>query len=132
MTAISREHPRSSFRFTHAQSVALVFGCTLLGAAAQILMKSGAGGFSTANLAAIVTNVSLFGGYVLYGISTVLLILALRDGELSLLYPIVSLSYVWVTVLSVMIFQEKLNLYKILGVSTIVIGVAVLGRNGKR
>lgn len=132
LTAISPEDPRSSFRFTHGQSVALVFACTLLGAAAQILMKFGAGVFSTANLLAILTNVSLFTGYCLYGVSTVLLVLALRDSELSILYPIVSLSYVWVTILSVLIFQETLNVFKVLGVSTIVIGVAVLGRNGKR
>jgi uncharacterized membrane protein len=95
-------------------------------------MKSGSGVLSTANVAMIVTNVSLFAGYCLYGLSTFLLVLALRDGELSLLYPIVSLSYVWVTILSVMIFHETLNLFKIVGVSTIVLGVAVLGRNGKR
>jgi drug/metabolite transporter (DMT)-like permease len=54
----------------------------------------------------------------------------LRDGQLSVLYPVVSLTYVWVTVLSVVIFHESLNLFKVLGVATIVVGVAILGRNG--
>lgn len=123
---------RESFRFSHRQSIALVFACTILGAAAQILMKSGSGVVSTFNVVSILTNVSLFGGYCLYGVSTVLLMLALRDSELSILYPVISLSYVWVTFLSVFIFQETLNFFKILGISTIVIGVAVLGRNGRR
>src|SRR3712207_7394559 len=42
---------------------------------------------------------SLF-GYSLYAVSTMLLVLALRKGQLSLLYPIISLTYVWVTLLS--------------------------------
>ena len=132
LTAITTQQARPSFRFTHRQSVALVFACTILGAAAQILMKSGSGVVSTFNVVAILTNLSLFGGYCLYGVSTVLLMLALRDSELSLLYPIISLSYVWVTFLSVLVFQETLNVFKIVGISTIVVGVAVLGRNGKR
>jgi multidrug transporter EmrE-like cation transporter len=132
LTAISHDQLRTSFRFSHGQSVALVFCCTLLGAAAQILMKSGAGVLSTLNIVAILTNLSLFAGYCQYGASTFLLVLALRDSELSILYPIVSLSYVWVTILSVMIFHETLNFFKVLGISTVVIGVAVLGRNGRR
>ena len=42
-----------------------------------------AGGLS---VAALITNYPLWAGLACYGASTVLLILALRDGELSLLY----------------------------------------------
>ena len=38
--------------------------------------------------------------------------LALRDGELSLLYPVIALTYVWVTVLSLVIFHEAMNPFK--------------------
>lgn len=79
----------------------------------------------------MITNLPLVTGYSLYGISTVLLVLALRDGELSILYPVISLTYVWVTFLSVAFFKESMNLYKILGVFTIVLGVAILGKDGK-
>jgi multidrug transporter EmrE-like cation transporter len=114
------------------RSVGLVFCCTLFGAAAQILMKTGANHLAHPGLSAILTNLPLLAGYCLYGISTVLLVLALRNGQLSILYPVISLTYVWVTVLSVMIFRETLNLYKLTGISIIVLGVAVLGRDGKR
>jgi multidrug transporter EmrE-like cation transporter len=114
------------------RSVGLVFCCTLFGAAAQILMKTGANHLAQPGLGAIVTNLPLLAGYCLYGISTVLLVAALRNGQLSILYPVISLTYVWVTVLSVMIFRESLNLYKLTGISIIVLGVAVLGRDGKR
>lgn len=108
-----------------------MFSCTVLGAAAQILMKIGMAHFAAAPLA-IVTNVPLITGYVLYGINTLLLVLALKEGELSMLYPIIALTYVWVTLLSYTLLHEQPNVYKNVGITTIVIGVAVLGRGGKK
>ena len=59
------------------------------------------------------------------------MVFALRDGELSILYPIIALTYVWVTILSVLFFHESLNPFKLAGVATVVAGVAVLGRGSK-
>ena len=42
----------------------------------------------------------------MYGVSTVLLVLALRHGELSLLYPVFAMTYVWVTILSVLMLPR--------------------------
>ena len=61
-----------------------------------------------------------------------LLVLALKDGELSLLYPVIALTYVWVTALSLLLLHDKPNPYKLIGIAIIVIGVSVLGRRGKR
>lgn len=120
---------RKSFHFTARQSVALVFFCTIFGAAAQVLIKHGAAQLASGSPIAMLTNLPIVAGYSLYGISTVLLVLALRDGQLSILYPVISLTYVWVTLLSVAVFRESMNLFKVLGVIIIVTGVAVLGRN---
>ena len=117
-------------------SVALVFLCTVLGAAAQILMKSGTQGQHAEGvvglIAAIFTNRDLFIGYALYGLSTVVLVIALKYGELSLLYPVIALTYVWVTALSVMIYGEQLNLFKLLGLFSVIAGVAVIGLGMRR
>jgi len=139
-TATPLERP--SFRFSRRQAIALVFVCTIFGAAAQILFKFGANdlaGMALGNLFGhpvqilrILLDPPIFAGYCLYGLSTILLTLALRDGELSILYPVISLTYVWVTVLSVLIFKESMNLFKLAGIMVIVIGVAVLGRNPRR
>jgi len=75
-----------------------------------------------------VSNAPLLAGYCLYGINTLLLMLALRDGELSMLYPIIALTYVWVTMLSTYFFNEQISLPKIAGIMVIVGGVTVLGR----
>lgn len=77
----------------------------------------------------IFTNPYLFTGYALYGISAVLLILALRHAELSILYPVLSLTYVWVAILSVVLFQEPMPALRVLGIATVVTGVAILGRS---
>jgi drug/metabolite transporter (DMT)-like permease len=122
---------RSQIRFLAEHSVLLVFLCTLVGAAAQILLKIGATQISGPNPIKMLLNPWLFSGYSLYGISTVLLILALRKGQLSVLYPVIALTYVWVTILSVVIFQERMNVYKAIGLTIVVAGVAVLGRDSR-
>lgn len=118
------------------RSVTLVFCCTLLGAAAQILMKFGAEHLTQPGLIGFIlgtiTNPPLMAGYTCYGISTVLLVMALKDGELSMLYPVIALTYVWVTGLSFVIFHDTINPYKLAGVSIIILGVAILGRGGSR
>jgi multidrug transporter EmrE-like cation transporter len=113
------------------RSVLLVFACTVVGAAAQILMKIGMTHFKLDPIA-LATNLPLVSGYALYGVNTLMLVLALKDGELSMLYPIIALTYVWVTLLSYLLLREPPNLYKNIGIATIVIGVGVLGRGGKK
>jgi multidrug transporter EmrE-like cation transporter len=124
--------PRESYRFSHRQSIGLVFLCTLFGVAAQFLIKTSANSLTSITLEALLTNWALWLGLAMYGISTGLLILALRDGELSLLYPVISLTYVWVTILSVLVFNESLNLFKIGGITVICLGVALLGKGSSQ
>jgi multidrug transporter EmrE-like cation transporter len=128
---------------TRRQSIGLVFICTLLGAAGQIFIKTGATTSATAapwttlagiwtNLYAMAINPNLIGGYALYALMTVVFIFALRDEELSVVYPVISLTYVWVAGLSIWLFGEIVNLPKILGVLVIVAGVGVLGMGGRK
>ena len=122
---------RSRIKVLLEHSVLLVFLCTLIGAAAQIFLKIGANQLSSSNPLKMLLNPWLFSGYALYGMSTMLLILALRKGQLSVLYPVIALTYVWVTILSLIIFRESMNLYKAVGLSVVVAGVAVLGRDSR-
>ncbi len=118
----------SSFRFSHQQQIALVFLCTLFGVAAQYYLKTSASSIQAGQLAAALATPGLWVGLVLYGINTGLLILALRDGELSLLYPVISLTYVWVTIMSVTVLGESMTVTKAAGIAFICLGVAFLGR----
>ena len=113
----------------------LVFCCTLVGAVAQMFIKTGADTLAHPTLLGavlgMVTNPLLFTGYALYGFNTLLLAVALKDGELSILMPVIALTYVWVTVLCVVLLHESMNPLKFAGIATIVCGVAILGMGSK-
>jgi len=113
------------------RSTIIVAVCTVLGAIAQILFKIGVRNLALTPIG-LLTNVPLIAGCAFYGLFTIAMVLALREGELSMLYPIIALTYVWVTLLSYWLLKETPNVYKNLGIVTIVIGVAVLGRGGRK
>ena len=119
------------------RSFLLVVCCTIIGAAAQVLIKKGAGALGpnptmVQTALAMLLTPALFAGYAMYGVSTVLLVLALRHGQLSLLYPVFAMTYVWVTVLSVVVFHESMNVFKLAGIAIIVGGIAVLGKGSPK
>ena len=124
-------------RAQQRRSFLLVVCCTIIGAGAQILIKRGAGELGAnptmvQTALAMVLNPSLLAGFSMYGVSMVLLVLALRHGELSLLYPVFALTYVWVTILSVTLLHESINAFKLAGIVTIVGGIAVLGKGSSK
>lgn len=119
------------------RALLLVFCCTLIGAVSQILIKQGTTALGShpsmiQTAIGIFTKPLLFAGYSLLGVSTILFVLALRKGELSLLYPVFTLTYVWVTVLSVEILHETVNNLKLAGLTMIIAGVAVLGKASRQ
>ena len=75
----------------------------------------------------IIKNKHLIGGVLLYGVATVAYIFALRGGELSILYPLVSLTYVFTIIFSQRVLGEKMNKYKWIGMILILIGVSLIG-----
>jgi uncharacterized membrane protein len=74
----------------------------------------------------VLKNYILLFGIILYGLSTIVFILALRLGELSVVYPLTSLSYVFVCFLSVYFLRERMNWYKWLGIAFIILGVVLV------
>lgn len=111
----------------------MVFLCTVIGAVAQILMKHGTNHLTGVSLVGLATNLPLIAGFFCYAVNTVLLVMALREGHLSVLYPIIALTYVWVTVLSPRFFPtDHLNSPKVIGVSLIVVGVSLLGIGSRK
>jgi multidrug transporter EmrE-like cation transporter len=117
----------------------MVIVCTILAAVAQVFLKYGTqhplppfalGDPSTwvPFAVGLATDAPLIIGYTLHGGNAALLILALRDGQLSVLYPIYALSYVWVNMLSMYFFGEMLNVWKTLGIVLVIAGVAMIGR----
>lgn len=116
----------------------LVFCCTLFGGVAQYLFKISTRQHALlpitdgrVNWMALLTNYPLWIGLACYGVFTLLITVALRDGELSTLYPVISLTYIWVIFISVLLLHEPLTAWKIVGVGLICSGVGLLGIGGK-
>jgi uncharacterized membrane protein len=112
-------------RKTSIKSIMLVIICTILTSTGQILFK-----YSTSNLGSIhsiITNIPLLAGFIFYGLGAIVLILALREGELSILYPFIALSFVWVALLSIQLFGEHVSLINWLGIVGIIFGVSLIG-----
>ena len=111
---------------TKLWAIGLVISATLIGAFGPILLKK-ASAKKFSNMKELINNYNLFGGISLYGLGTLFFIPALKGGDLSVLYPFVALSYVWVSLLSVKFLSEKMNRLKWLGIALIILGVTFIG-----
>ena len=60
--------------------------------------------------------VYLLGGFAVYGVESLSMILAYRYGELPVLQPINSMSYVFSTILAVLILHEKVPPVTVAGI----------------
>ena len=76
----------------------------------------------------IFTNPFVFIGIILFVLSSVTWLLALSKANLSYAFPILSLGYVVVSVLSWYFFGESLSFLRVLGLGVIVLGVFMLSK----
>lgn len=108
---------------TPAWAVLLVLATTLFTATAQGIWKTGIGRFP-----AMDGLLLILAGFIVYGIAWVGLMVALRHGELSVLYPCIALSFVWVTLISWQVFGETISALKVAGIIGIIAGISLIGR----
>ena len=111
---------------TKTWAVFTVLATTILTSSAQILWKKGSASL-TFSIASILSNYYLIGGILLYVVGGALLIISFKGGEVSALYPIIATSYIWVSFLSIRFFGEKMNPFKLIGVTTIILGIILIG-----
>jgi multidrug transporter EmrE-like cation transporter len=111
---------------TELWAMALVLFATTMGALGPVYLKKASVNISF-NLRSILTNKELIIGLSFYALGTILFIPALKGGELSVLYPFVALGYVWVSLLSIKLLNEKMNIIKWLGITLILIGITLIG-----
>ncbi|MBU0980432.1 MAG: EamA family transporter [Nanoarchaeota archaeon] len=107
-------------------SIIATLGACVMGAYASVLMKKASASF-TFNLRKLMRNSHLIIAVALYGISTLIFIPALKYGELSVLYPLVATTYIWVSFFSMWFLKERMNTWKWAGIAIIIIGVAFIG-----
>jgi multidrug transporter EmrE-like cation transporter len=115
---------------TKTWAIILVCFCTLVTATGQILLKIASDTLAL-NLIKLITNYMLILGCIVYLVGAVMLIIALKGGELSILYPIFSLTFIWVTIASKFIFGELISPMKWVGIILIILGVSLIGVGSK-
>ena len=103
-------------------SIGLAVLSSLCAALGQIGLKFGSMKLDR-SIANLLKNYALLAGLFAYGASSVIFVIALRGHELTVLYPLAALNYVWVSFLSMKYLKEKMNVYKWTGIALIIIGV---------
>lgn len=116
---------------TKPEALFLVVLCTLCTSFAVILNKIGATKLEM-TLQGTIFNIWLLSGLFLLGIAAVLLMMSLKGGDVSVIYPVVATSYIWATLLSSIFFGEEINLFKILGIFFIVVGIVTINLGQKK
>lgn len=106
-------------------AIGLTLLAVLVGAMGPILIKKGSAHFSF-NPKKLLKNWNLLGGIFLYVLAAIIYIPALRGGEVSALYPLISLSYVVVAFLSIWLLKERMNWLKWTGIACIIAGVILI------
>jgi len=114
---------------TPLSSMLLMLVASIIGSFGAVLLKLGAGelnkGFRH------ILNIKLAAGVAVYLISWYVFVLGIRHGELSVLYPMVSLGYVWTLVWARLFFREAFTRQKFLGLALILLGVFFVGLGSK-
>ena len=101
-------------------SVILVLVSAIFSAFGQIAFKLSSKKIKLKN---IFKNKFLFVGLSLYGFGTILFIVSLKGGELTVLYPLVSTSYIWTIFLANYYLKEKITINKLFGILLTMIGL---------
>lgn len=112
---------------TRRRAVGLVLLSTVFTSSGQIFLKKGANQLAL-DFISLLKNNPLVLGCVLYGVGAIMLIVSLKYGELSVLYPLYALNFIWVSVLSPKFFpSDSMNVVKWLGVFFVIAGVSFIG-----
>lgn len=105
---------------TQLKAISLAFLCAFLAATAQIFQKMG--GNSLPDI-----TWPIFAGILIYTIGWIVFITALKEGDVTVIFPIVATSYVIVTIYALLIFNEPISMLRWAGVILIFAGVAMIG-----
>lgn len=114
------------------KSIWLILISVVLGALGQVILKLGSNKLGTisfslpvlvSSLVRLIKTPEIIIGLILFGTSFLLWIKVLSRSELSYAYPMVSIGYILVVVLSYFLLDEAFSWNKVMGIAIIVAGV---------
>ncbi len=114
---------------TPLSSILLVLFASVIGSFGAVFLKLGSQHLHRGIIGLF--NWQLAAGIALFLGSSVPFIMALKHGELSVLYPMVSLGYVWTMIWSRILFREPITRGKIGALALILAGITCIGIGGR-
>jgi len=111
---------------TTKRAIALILLTSLCAGTGQLFLKY-------ATIQSFILNFYLLEWFFLYIIAIILMTLAFREGEISVLSPFLATSYVWVILVSpIFIATESITSFKVIGSILVFIGVSLIGIGGRK
>ncbi|HSB18122.1 MAG TPA: EamA family transporter [Bryobacteraceae bacterium] len=110
---------------TPVSSMLLVLLASFIGSFGAVFLKSGAGRLHR-QIRTLILNWRLALGVAMFLLSSFFFVLGIRRGELTILYPMVSLGYIWTLFWSRLFFGEPFTRNKFVGIGLILLGIAFL------
>ena len=110
---------------TPLSSILLVLLASFIGSFGAVFLKMGAAELNKGWKH--IFNIRLATGVALFLGSSIPFIVGLRNGELSVLYPMVSLGYVWTLFWSRLFFGEPITRAKLGALGMILCGITLIG-----
>lgn len=114
-----------------------LLGSIFFGASGQLILKYATASLKPINLELtalphtilkIFTNGWVIAGLLCFAVSMIIWIKVISTMELSRAYPSVSLSYLLVFAFSILLYNEDVTIYKVLGMAVICFGVFLIHR----
>jgi len=111
---------------TPTSSILLVMLASFIGSFGAVFLKSGATKLKM-DWRTLAYNWRLAAGVGAFLISSIFFVMGVKHGELTLLYPMGSLGYIWTLVWSRIFFGEPFTRNKFIGLAMILVGIGCLG-----
>lgn len=131
MKKVEMEVMKKRKETTSFASIAYVAVAALFGSVGQIFYKYAAN--ATSDVHSFFFNPYLYLGGFAYALGLVLMLKALRRGELTVVYPVMATSFIWVSLFSPLLFNaDRMSPSKWTGIAIIILGVTLVGKGRKR
>ena len=112
---------------TTISAILFMLVSALFASSGLILYKFAAN--NTFDVMTFILNPYLYLGGLSYAAGLFFMLKALRRGELTVVYPVLATSFIWVSILSPIFFESDfMTIQKWIGVLIIIVGVSLVGK----
>ena len=117
---------------TPMSSIVLIIIAAVFSSVGQVFYKY-AGNRLDGTLMSFIANPYVYIGVLCYGVGFVFMLKALLKGQVTVIYPMMATSFIWVSIMSPIIFKtDSMSLGKWIGIGIIILGVYLVTKGGRQ